>query len=104
MNHYIKMLKEYMERRQIQYGYEGVDSLLGFLFYCYTENNPIENAIIHYQFQKLDDTISKLTVQENDKVIDLTVQLCTEYSKQAFSEGLRIGIQLSAEITEYGKQ
>lgn len=104
MNPYIKLLKEYMDKSPIQYGYKSVDSLLGMLYYCYTEHNPLENATIHYQLQKLYDTISKLTEQEKDKVIDLTVEFCAEYSRQAFSEGIRIGMQLASEIGEYGEQ
>lgn len=101
MNPYIKILKVYLAERPIRYGYDGVDSLLELLCYCYREKNPIENAVIHYQFKMLNDTLSKLMIRENDRVIDLTVQLCTEFTNRAFSEGLRTGILLSAELAKW---
>lgn len=94
-------MKDYLAERPIQYGYDSAESLLELLCYCYMEKNPIENAVIHYQFKVLDDALSKLTLQENDKMMDTVVRLCFEYSKRAFSEGLRTGIQLTAELAEY---
>lgn len=104
MNPNIENLKSYLETRPVKSEYEDVDSLLELLYYYYTEENPIENAVIRYQFMEQDKVLNRLTVEENDLFFRITCDLCTEHARRAFVEGLRVGGRLFAELSAQKKQ
>ena len=65
------------------------------LYRTYQELHPQDPESIREAFSQLSTVLSRLTLQENDKVWDLTCQLCYEAERQAFLEGIRVGIRLS---------
>ena len=73
-------------------------ALLELLYTCYTEEKPIDNRKIQEQFARVDDIMSKLSLDENNSVFLLICSLCEEYAKEAFYLGLEVGFGLSAEI------
>lgn len=100
MNRYIENLKSFLAQRSPDYGYEDANSLLEMLYYYYTANNPVDNAQIRCQFRDLDEILSKLTLAENDKVFLLASQLCIAHERQAFLEGIHVGLRLFQELSE----
>lgn len=94
MNRYIHQFQAYIEQHPTQRGHDDILSILELLYQCYTEQNPIDTDEIRAGFREIDRIISGLSVQDNDRVFTLVFQLCVQHERQAFLEGLRVGIQL----------
>ena len=50
------------------------------------------------QFEKMDTVLSQLSLEDNDAVFLLTVNLCGDYQKQAFLAGVHVGMRLFTEL------
>ena len=98
MNRYIESLKTFLAEQSPNYGYADARSLLDALFYYYTEANPIDGTVIRCQFRKLDSTLSKLSLEECNQVFSSTVDLCVSHSRQAFTDGIQVGMRLFTEL------
>ena len=68
------------------------------LCYYYMQDNPVDNGIIRCQFEELDAILSKLSLSDNNAVFHLTGTLCASYEKQAFLDGIAVGLQLYTEL------
>lgn len=98
MNRYIQNLRSYLEQQSPCFDYDDANSLLEMLYYCYTSVNPVENNKIRSQFEKMDTVLSQLSLEDNDAVFLLTVNLCGDYQKQAFLAGVHVGMRLFTEL------
>ena len=98
MNRYIESLKTFLAEQSPNYGYADAKSLLDALFYYYTEVNPIDGTVIRCQFRKLDSALSKLSWEECNQVFSSTVDLCVSHSRQAFTDGIQVGMRLFTEL------
>lgn len=56
--------------------------------------------MIRARFRRMESILSKLSLQDNDAIFGLTVEICSEYIKQAFLAGARIGTQLVLELQQ----
>lgn len=98
MNPYIENLKSFLAEQSPNFGYADANSILEMLFYYYMDANFIDNAAIRCQFRDLDKVLSKLPLKDNDKLFSLAVDLCISYARQAFTEGVLVGMQLFTEL------
>ena len=98
MNRYIENLKAFLSEQAPCFGYDDANSLLEMLLYYYTTANPVDNAVIRCQFRDLNDILRNLTVDENDAVFSLTEELCIAYTRQAFLDGIHVGMRLFTEL------
>ena len=98
MNHYIDNLKSFLSDQSPKFPFDDANSVLEVLCYHYCASNSADNALIRYQFKELNDVLSKLTLPENDAVFGLTCDLCTSHMKQAFMDGVCIGVHLFNEL------
>lgn len=98
MNAYINNLKSFLSDQSPKFPFDDACSVLEVLFYNYCASNSADNALIRYQFKELNDILCKLTLVENDAVFALICDLCTSHMKQAFMEGVRIGLHLINEL------
>lgn len=96
----IEKLKAFLAEQPPCYGYDDANSILEMLYYYYSVHNPINNALIRCQFKELHDILRRLSLQESDAVFDLTEQLCAAHERQAFLDGLRVGMCLFTELTD----
>ena len=99
---YQALIQTYLSANQPNYGMVGIDSILEFLFWNYTEYNPIYNETIRGEFRALDDLFSYLKPQQEDKVFDVINDLCLEHQQLAFREGFRVGLRMAEELKEIG--
>ncbi len=104
MNHYITSLKTFLAEQSPMFGYDDANSILEMLYYYYTENNPIDNAVIRCQFKDLDHALSKLSWSENEQAFSLAVSLCCSHARQAFLDGVHIGMRLFTELEASDKK
>lgn len=98
MNPYIEQLKN--ELHQFTQGNDERNnfSILEFLWYCYSAENPIDDGRIRASETALAPVYKELSFCNADHLFDLIVDLCTAYQRAAFLEGIQIGTQISAEL------
>ncbi len=99
MNCYIESLKSFLAEQTPCFGYDDANSILEMLYYYYTTANPVDSAVIRCQFKELNDILCRLTLKENDKVFSLACNLCVAYERQAFLEGIHVGMRLFTELS-----
>ena len=99
MNCYIEKLKEFLVEQVAGFKFTDGNSLLEMLYYYYSEENAIDNGVIHCAFRQVDMCLQKLTVQENDQVFRAVMTLCTACEKEAFLAGVRVGAGLISEVS-----
>ena len=100
MNRYIKNLKSFLAERTPNYIYDDAKSLLELLYYYYTISNPVDNAVIRCQFKELNDVLCHLSFSELDAVFSLACDLCVSHERQAFLDGIHVGMQLFTELND----
>lgn len=98
MSPYIEKLKTFLETKPPVLKFDDANSILELLCYYYCMANAVDNTIIHCQFRTLQDTLPRLTIAEFDAVFAITADLCLSYEKQAFIDGVLVGMQLFEEL------
>ncbi len=98
MNPYLKSLQDYYKQNPPNHG--GAESILGLLYWHYTECNPIDNQKIRDGFAQIRQQYPHLSMQEFDPIFTTVSDLCLEHERLAFLEGLRLGVTLMTELTE----
>jgi len=99
LNCYIESLKSFLAEQTPCFGYNDANSILEMLYYYYTTANPVDSAVIRCQFKELNDILRSLSLKENDKVFSLACDLCAAYERQAFFEGIHVGMRLFTELS-----
>lgn len=100
MNRYIEKLKSFLALQGPCFGYGDANSILEMLYYYYIDENRIDSAVIRCQFKDLGDILDRLPFEDNNAVFSKTVDLCIAHGRQAFLEGVQIGMQLFTELEE----
>lgn len=100
MNQYIQRLKQHLDSKQINYEFRDAESILDMLYYAYISENPVENESITARFMELESILCQLTLDENNRVFDITIQLCSEYAHRAFLVGVHAGARLYTELSD----
>ncbi len=100
MNRYIKKLKSFLAEQTPSFEFDDANSILEMLYYYYASANPIDNAAIRCQYKELNDILCRLSLAENDAVFSLTCDLCIAHERQAFLDGICVGIRLIEELRE----
>lgn len=98
MNRYIENLKDFLAARTPKFAYEDAQSLLDMLYFYYADSNPIDSAVIRCQFRELEKVLSNLPFEDSDRVFSLAANLCGAHAKQAFTEGVQVGMRLFTEL------
>ncbi len=100
MNRYIEKLKAFLSEQPLRCGDTDAKSILEMLYYYYSEDNPIDSAVIRCRFNELDHILYHLSLSDNNAVFYLTCKLCSAYEQQAFLEGIQVGMRLFRELGE----
>jgi len=74
------------------------ESILGLLYECHNENHPYDNEQIKADFHALYEEMNGMPLQEMDKIIYPVCTLCRDHEKAGFTDGIRIGMLLAAEL------
>ncbi len=98
MQQYIKALRDYCKRNPLNHG--DSESVMEFLYWYYSESNPIDNQKIRDGFAQIRQQYSHLSMREFDPIFTAVSNLCVEHERLAFLEGLRLGVTLIMEMTE----
>lgn len=98
MNKYIQLLRDHLASQPIEFHDWNTDSLLEFLFCCYTEDHPLDNEAIHRCYEKLEPLFEGLPRDASNQLFQNIAAVCIEYELAAFTEGLRLGAALEQEL------
>ncbi len=74
------------------------ESILGLLYWHYTECNPIDNQKIREGFAQIRQQYPHLSMQEFDPIFTTVSDLCVEHERLALLEGLRLSVTLMMEL------
>ena len=91
MNRYIQNLRSFLAEQHPSFGFDDAHSILEMLYYYYTQDNPIDSALIRCRFKELDDRLPHLTVKESDAIFSVIMGLCSEYERRHFCRAFRWG-------------
>ncbi len=100
MNRYIENLKNFLAEQTPNFAHHDANSLLEMIYYYYTTANPVDNAVIRCQFRELNDVMCHLSLTEIDAIFSITGDLCISYERQAFLDGIHVGMRLFSELNE----
>ena len=95
---YIQTLREYALSHDVSC--TDVESVLGMLYECHSENCPYDNEEIRADFNELYQQMNGMPLREMDKIIYPVCTLCRDHEKAGFIEGIKVGIRLHEELTK----
>ena len=93
-------IRAYFESRQIDLSRIGAESLLDFIYQCYSEFHSFDNEQIRACFAELEHFHDAMPIEESDHLFNLIADLCMEYERAAFTEGIHVGVQLMEELSK----
>ena len=99
MNPYIQKLKVFLAEQSPNFKYDDTDSIMEMLCYYYCSANPVDNVVIRCQFKELGDIMRPMSLDESDALFSLVSNLCLSYERQAFLNGLSVGMCLFHELS-----
>lgn len=100
MNPYIEQLKQELLTYQAKCGADRELSILDLLWYCYSASNPVDDGRIRAAEGVLKPVFAELSFETSNGLFDHISELCTAYQRAALLEGILIGYQLSAELSQ----
>jgi hypothetical protein len=90
-------LKSYVEKNPPSCG--NTQDVVHQLYWCYMERKRIDNDKTNACYTALREKVN-VPLQEYDEVLYIVSDLCLEYGRHAFMEGLKVGILLMQEMSE----
>ena len=90
-------LKGYVDQNPPSCG--NAQAVVDQLYWCYMERNRIDNDKTNVCYTALREKVN-LPLREYDDVLYIVSDLCLEYGRQAFMEGLKVGMLLTQKLTE----
>ena len=98
MNRYTGKLRTFLAEQPPSFRFDDANSITEMLCYYYCSANPVDNAVIRCQFEDLFKILGPMTVDESDAVFAVVSDLCLSHEKQAFLNGLCVGMHLFLEL------
>ena len=74
------------------------ESAMEMLYEYYRDINIPETETVKANFSRLNDILAKLPLREMDEMWYRICDLCIEYQKRAFLDGVSTGAKLAAEL------
>lgn len=102
MNQYLEMIKTHLAEQTPNYVYSDAHTLLEHLWRSYTQRNPISNERLRKLNAKLTPVLDSLSLKDSDTLFGIFCDICDEYEKESFLEGVRIGARQEQELQADG--
>ena len=77
------------------------DSVLGILYEAYSETNAMYDDEIKVAFHALYEAMNGMPLRGMDQIVYPVCTLCRSHQKSGFIEGVRMGLQLYAELANH---
>ena len=94
MNEYLTALQTHLATQQ-----STNQSILDLLFDAYKDTTGMDNEAIKADFEELYQLMNGKPLQEIDEIIYAVCTLCRDHEKAGFTEGIKVGIYLSHELS-----
>lgn len=98
MKHYLSLLEKQLNRYQANCGKEDTVPILDILWYCYFQENPIDDGQIRDAELALRPAFEALSLENSDALFDRLDGLISHYQRAAFLDGIHTGIRLAREL------
>ena len=98
MNEFMTTLQTHLAIQQPNYP-DNAQSILEVLFDAYNESSGFDNAAIKADFEELYRLMNGKSLKEIDEIIYAVCTLCRDHEKAGFTEGIKVGIYLSHELS-----
>lgn len=95
MKRLAELLKHYAEENLPNSG--NPQNIADRLYWYYMEHSRIDNDKTNACYAALREKVN-LPLRKYDEVLYIVSDLCLEYGRQAFSEGLKVGVLLMQEL------
>ena len=95
MKRLAELLKRYVEENLPNSG--NAQEVADRLYWCYMERSRIDNDKTNACYAALREKVN-LPLREYDEVLYIVSDLCLEHGRQAFLEGLKVGMLLMQEM------
>ena len=102
MHPYIEILNDYLSENPLASDCSAACSLLERIYCCHQQQRTEDTAQIRELFGQLDAVLKKLSIKEQDRVVDIACDLCGESARSSFCEGLLVGFRLYNELNSRG--
>ena len=97
MEEFMNVLRSKLDTLQPNYP-DNAESILEVLFDAYNESNGFDNAAIKADFEELYRLMNGNPLKKIDEIIYAACNLCRDYEKAGFIEGVKIGMNLEKEL------
>ena len=98
MNEIATRLNTYIQSHPFDAGDSGCETVLDQLYQAYIQSHEGDPEEIKEGFQKLEEFLGSLPLEDNDAVFTLCCNLCSIYQQMAFMDGLQYGARLIQEL------
>lgn len=98
MKNYQQAFDDYLATHSAGLGEGEMEELLDVLFRCYQESRNVDSTEIQAGFKNLDNVLSNLSLEDNNRVFMITCELCDRHSHEAFRSGILTGFHLFREL------
>ena len=92
-----QLLRSYVDQNPPSCG--NAQDVVDQLYWCYMEHNRVDNDKTNACYDSLREKVN-LPLREYDEVLYIVSDLCLEYGRHSFLEGLKIGMLLMQKLTE----
>ena len=82
------------------YGAWNIHSVLDMLYVAFSNYNKIAPEEAKHHFQELRLSLEQVPSIDFDNVINIVSNLCKNYERSGFTEGLKLGIHLANELNQ----
>ena len=100
MNANIEKMKAYFEEIPSDFFCDDIDSVSELLYRFYMETCVEETQVIRDRYAAIHSHISHLPLHQQDDIWDRICDICTEYERAAFLQGLHLGAKLMLELSQ----
>ena len=100
MNQYIEYIKKGIAEYASKCNVPESESILDFLWQCYSESNPVDDGRIREAELLIVPVLEALPIEKADALSDLIFDLCLAYQRAAFLEGIQTGFHLFDELAK----
>lgn len=97
---FIDVLKMHIASSPPSYGAWNIHSVLDMLYVAFTNYNKIAPEEAKHHLQELRLSLEQVPSIDFDNAINIVSNLCNNYERSGFTEGLKLGIHLANELNQ----
>ena len=97
---FMDVLKMHITNSPPSYGTWDAKSVLEMLYVAFSDYNRIAPEEAQHRFQELRFLLEQIPHMDADHAFDIVCDLCNDYERSGFMEGLKLGVHLADELNQ----